>query len=489
MLRLFSKAAVLKAFALATASTALMSCDSSPKAGGGIGGTGEVNVSSVSSGSVTKLGSVYVSGTKYDTSNALYCIDDEPCTTQSSLKVGMVIHVKGSAQTLPDGSVNRVADAIAFHHTAKGIVQSVAPDGSSLVVLGQFVAVDATTIVDIPGGLSTLRPGVDVIEVSGLVAGDGHIAAGFIMKGSGIEHYAIEGKITNHDPGSQRFDIGQLVVTYSAANVDEMTGGDPTSWNNRLVYVRGKSWEPSMALPYGGTLSATKVEPLGLKVDDSPEAKLEGFVTHAAEGGALTVNNHPIDVSSNTVFENGTANELGLGTHVVIHGTLAQKRLNAQLVSFKENVQIESDVQSIDLQSGTLALAGLPGVLVGTDAATIVEKRGIASRFEDVRPGDHLTIHGKLFDGQRLLATELELAQPSTAVSIHAPVQSAADPQIMLANVSIDTSTVPEYEFTGMFAAIGRKTFFEKAQIGRPVWGKGTLTGSVVTWSSMGIHE
>ena len=121
---------------------AFASCGPSPKAGGGIGGTGSVSVSSVSSGTVTKLSSVNVSGTEYDNSNAFYCIDDEPCSTENNLKLGMVVLVKGTAQSPSQGTVTRMADTITFEGTVEGVVQSVAPDGSSLVVLGQFVAVN-----------------------------------------------------------------------------------------------------------------------------------------------------------------------------------------------------------------------------------------------------------------------------------------------------------------------------------------------------------
>lgn len=482
---------LLKASALALASTALICCNPSPNAGGGIGGTGSVSSPSVSSGPVTKLNSVSVSGIEYGVSNALYCIDDQPCSTQNTLKVGMVVQVKGTAQSLPDGTVTRTAETVTFQQTVAGVVQFVAPDASSVVVLGQFVEVNPKTVIDetIPGGISNLRPGVDFIQVSGLVAGDGHILATFIMKSTGLADYAVEGIIKNHDAGAQRFEVGQLIVDYSSADVDGMTTSQTTTWNDRLVYVRGDEWQPVKAVPYGVILSATRVKPLGLTVDESSEAKLEGFITHVTDAGTVTINNHPIQLSADTVFENGKASELVLGAHVLIHGALTQGGLNAQVVSFKEDVQIESNVESIELQSGTLILAGFPGILIETDAQTIIEDTGSARRLEDLRIGVHLKVHGKLLDGQRVSARELELMDPSNAIVLYAPVQSAADPQILLANVRIDTSAIPDEEFIGSFGPIGRKTFFEKALIGRSAWGKGTLTGGVVTWSAVGIAE
>src|SRR6476661_2996812 len=92
---------------------AFASCSPSPKAGGGIGGTGSVSASSVSSGTVSKLSNVTVSGLQYDTSNALYCIDDEPCSTENNLKLGMVVLVKGTVQSPSQESGSRIADTIA----------------------------------------------------------------------------------------------------------------------------------------------------------------------------------------------------------------------------------------------------------------------------------------------------------------------------------------------------------------------------------------
>src|SRR5262245_25411826 len=184
------------AIALTLFFLALASCK--PQAGGGISGTG--SVSSVSSGPVTQLNSVFVSGTKYDNSNTIYCIDGESCSTENSLKLGMVVLVKGTAQSSyqSGNEVTRVADTITYEDTVEGVVQSVAQDGSSLIVLGQFIELSPKTVIDasIPGRtIRNLTPGVDVIEVSGLVTSDGHILATLIMKRTGQPHYEVQGII------------------------------------------------------------------------------------------------------------------------------------------------------------------------------------------------------------------------------------------------------------------------------------------------------
>lgn len=479
------------AIALTLSFLALASCGpSSPQAGGGIGGTGSAyRVSSVSSGPVTRLSSVFVSGTEYDNSNAIYCIDGEPCSMENSLKVGMVVLVRGTAQSSDRSAVTRVADTITFEESVEGVVQSVAQDGSSLIVLGQFIALNPKTVIDasIPGrSIRNLTPGLDVIEVSGLVASDGHILATLIMKRTGKPHYGVQGIIKNHDARERRFEIGQLMVEYSSADISDIAIGGTTDWNGRLVHVRGDEWQPGNEVPYDASLTATRVKRLGLTVQDSAETKIEGFITQLTQLGGFAINNHPIEVSADTRFEGGIARELTLGAHVFIHGALVQGVLEAQEVVFKENVEIESNVESIDMQSGTLTLAGLRGLSIVRDALTVTEDEGTPGRFEDIRIGDHVKVHAKLLDGQRVVATELERTIPSTSIVLQAPLQLAVDPQVLLPGTSIDTSAIPDNEFVGPYGTIGRMAFFEKAVIGRPVQVKGTLAGNIVTWSSVG---
>ena len=477
------------ALAVALAFLTLDSC-SPPKTGGGIGGTG--SVTSVSSGPVTNLGSVHVSGTEYDNSNAHYCMNDAPCSMVNSLKIGMVVLIKGTVQSPSEESVSRVAGTISYEATVRGIVEFVDPNESSLIVLGQFVQVNQKTVIDedVPErSLRNLKPGLDVIEVSGFVAGDGHILATLIAKPSATPHYEVQGVIKNHDGAGRRFQIGQLIVEYSSADISAITAVGMVDWNNHVVHVRGDAWQPHSEVLYGGTLRATKVKPLGLTVEESAEAKMEGFITHVTQLGAFKINNHPIEVSSATAFESGTANELVLGTHVFIHGTLTRGALDSQQVIFKENLQLESNVGSIDLQSHALTLAGLPGLSIEADAQTRIEDAGTVSRLEAIQIGDHVKIHARLLDGNRIAATELERTSPSNTIVLEAPLQSAVDSQIVLAGVNIETSGMPENEFVGNYGPIGRKTFFEKALMGQPVWGKGTLTGSIATWSSVGIRR
>src|SRR4029079_12367029 len=187
----------------------------------------------------------------------------------------------------------------------------------------------------------------------------GHILATLSMNRTGNPHYEVQGIIKNHDAHNNRFEIGQLMVEYASADISDLATGGTTDWNGRLVHVRGDEWQPRSEVPYGARLTATRVKRLGLNMEHRAEKKIKGFITQLPQLGRFTINNQPIKLLPDTSFEGGAAGDSTLGAHVLVHGALVQGVLEAQEVVFKENVEMESNVESIDIQTGTLTLTGL----------------------------------------------------------------------------------------------------------------------------------
>lgn len=467
---------------------ACSSCGPVPQAGGGIGGTG--SVATVANGPVTQFGSVYISGTEYDNSNTTYCIDEAPCSSQNTLKLGMVVLLNGRAteRYSTNKPVTRIADKITYEETVEGPVQSVAADGLSLIVLGQVVHVDQRTIIDpsIPGqSISSLKPGVDSVEVSGFVVGDGHILATLIMLQAGTPHYETQGFIKNHDGTARLFEIGNLVIEYSAADISAMPAPVLSTWNGLVVHVRGDQWSQGGPGPVGGRLTATRVKPQGFGVEDVGEAEVEGFITHVVAPGDFFINNLHVTTSATTDFEGGTINDLLVDVHVEVEGRLVSGVLQAEEVSFKGNIELESNVATIDPIFQTLTLVGLSGVTVQITSDTHIEGENDLRRFEDIAVGDHLKIHGRPAGTNGLVATELERSGPSTGIKLHGPVKSVLEPTLAIAGTSIDTSGISDNRFTGSDGTvIGRAAFFQRVEIGYKVSLKGAWTGSGVNWTS-----
>jgi Domain of unknown function (DUF5666) len=471
------------------------SCGPSPQAGGGIGGTG--SVATVASGPVTKFGSVFVSDTEYDNTNTLYCIDHEPCSLQNRLKIGMVVLVNGtrSEEFTANRMLTPIADKITYEETVEGFVQSVSADGLSLVVLGQIVSVNQKTEIDpsfqgaTPHTLNmTTVPGA-IVEISGFVTGDGTILATLIMPQSGTPHYEIEGLVKNHNLPAKTFEIGFLVVDYSRADISQMPSPVNQEWNGLVVFVQGDQWSLGGSAPYGARMTATSLKPKELGVSNIQNAEVEDFITEVTGPGDFFMNNVHVQTTPSTIYEGGTANDLVIGAHAEVEGPLVGGIVNATKVKFEGEIELQANVATVTAGNNTLTLAGLGGLTILFDSQTELDGQGSPRRLNDLRVGDHLSIHGRLQGGNIILATEVERTDPQSNVQVQSFITSAADPVIVLLGTSIDTSSIPESGFLGRYGVIGRSTFFTGLTIGKKVVLRGTALGNTVTWSSVSRRD
>ena len=474
---------------------ALASCSPAapaPQAGGGIGGTG--SLATVSSGPVTKFGSVFVSGTEYDNTNTLYCIDHDPCSGENRLKIGMIVLVNGT-RTVEYGSnktLTHVAHTITYEETVEGEVQSVAADGLSLVVLGQVVAVNQKTEIDpslqgtTPHALNTATVTGTLVEISGFVTGDGTILATLIQRHTGAPHYEIEGVIKKHDPKANKFEIGSLVIDYSQAS----TGPMPTltnpgqTWDGLIVFVLGDQWGQGGPGPNGARMSATSVKPKALGVSDVEATEVEDFVTWVNGPGDFFLNNVHVQTNSGTVFEGGTLGDILVGSHLEVYGPLVGGIVTATKVEFETETELQANVAAIDPTANTLTLAGLSGLTIEFDGQTELSGKGDPRRISDLRSGDHLQIHGRLRGGHAIRAKEVERSDPSSHVRVQGYVTNVSNPWLVLLGSTIDTSAIPESGFHGHNGILGRSNFFAELSVGMSAVLIGTYQGNTVAWTS-----
>jgi Domain of unknown function (DUF5666) len=464
----------------------LASCGPSPQAGGGIGGTG--NTASVASGPITGFGSVFVSEYEYDTTATTMTVDGKS-GSQSDLKKGMVVLVNATLTHNygTNDPPQRTANRLFYEDTVEGIVQSVAPDGSSLVVLDQTVEITARTIIDatIPGqNILNLVPGQDLVEVSGFVTGDGVIVGTLIdLKTEATPDYEVKGFIKNHNAALSTFEIGSLTIDYRNADLRDMQNHTSNSWNGLVVDVRGDQVSGGSG-SYGIRLTATKVKPDGLGTDDSEDAEIRGFVTQVVAPGDFYLGNVHVQTRNDTTFEGGTLNNILLDAQLEVHGPLAGGIVNATKVEFEGETELEANVATINSSDNDLTLIGLTGLLIQFDGKTALHGQGNPRRLADLRSGDHLQIHGRRSGGNTVLARDVERSDPKSNIQIQGLVTSAADPIIVLFGTSIDTSLIPESGVRGRYGAIGRSAFFNGLSSGKKVALRGTYQANTVTWSS-----
>lgn len=487
----------IPALSLLALLTVLSACDPGPQAGGGIGGTG--SVVTVASGPVTKFGSVFISGTEYDNSNTLYCIDHDPCTRENRLKIGMVVVVNGTRTVnySTNQTLTHVADKITYEETVEGEVQWVNADGLSLAVLGQLVSVNQKTEIDpsLQGASPhTLNPaavsGV-LVEISGFVTGDGTILATLIQAHTGPPHYEIEGVIKNHDRTAMTFEIGSLVVDYSrqTTEIGMMPSPASQSWDGLVVFVLGDHWSPGGPDPYGARLDATSVKPKSLGVSDVQETEVEDFVTQVDGPGEFFLNNLLVHTNAETTFEGGTIGDIAVGSHVEVYGTLIGGIVQATHVEFEEEIELQANVATVESTDDTVTLIGLTGLVIQFDSHTKLHGQSNPRRIEDLQTGDHVSIHGRMRGGNVVLATEVERTDPKSSVHVQGFVTAASDPHLVLLGLSIDTATIPGSGFFGRYGAIGRVAFFSELTVGKAVALRGTTQGNAVIWSSASLRK
>ncbi len=428
----------------------------------------------VSYGTITQFGSVWVNGIEYETNAATFRIDDHP-GSQSDLRIGMVVRIDGSVD-------DRSASVVTVDDALKGRVEQVL-DANRMIVMGQTVQIDAQTRFE----SGTVPVAGDYVEVHGLVSGDGTVAAGYIERKTTLASppFAVKGLVRSHDAAAKTFTIGTLAVTYAAgATINDMPAA---SWNGLQVEVKGTACAGS---PVCGTLTASKVEPGGMGVDDTAHTEFEGFVTSLTANGFM-LGAQSVVVTTGTQFEGGVAADIGVGTKLEVEGSLSGGVLTASKVSLRDNVRLEGDVASIDPAKGTFTLGGLAGVTISVNSLT--ELKSLSS-MASLGVANHVRVRGRAGSGNAVAASQLELrsTSPDSRVILQGAVSAiSGTSSVTLLGIVVDTGGVSESGFKGHDdASIGRAAFFSALRVGSLVKARGKLGGGAsVGWDEMELED
>lgn len=451
----------------------LAACGSDGEQVAGIdaGGTPAPAATVVSRGVITGFGSVVVNDVHYDTSNAEIVVDGAPAT-ESDLAVGDVVTIEGTLSG--DGSTG-TASSVAFDDIVEGPISAIDLAGSTLVVLGQLVHVDADTSFDnriTPASLEGLAVG-NVVEVAGFLLADGSIGATRIEPKPDGGEFEITGTVSDLDAGASTFRIGNLVVDYSAAMLTDFPAGAPE--NGQLVEAEGDT------LGAGGELLAARVE---LEDDNGPgdtgdRFEIEGFITRFASASDFDVAGQPVTTNAQTVFENGSSADLGLDRKVEVEGDLNDAGvIVAQEVELKPAgfIRITSTVESVG--SDRLKLLG---VEVRVTASTRMEDQSGADvepfTLADLAVGDYVEVRA-FEDAEGIVATLLEREDPDDEVELRGFVESVAAPQLVILGVTIRTDGGTQFRDVND-APIDAATFFGQAE-GRLVEADGNSSNGTI---------
>lgn len=399
MLRTSSAAALLAAGLLAL----LPACggDGLTLAGGGIDGT--AGPAQFSEGVITR-GSVILNGVRYDDSQAVVRIDDRTASA-AELATGMFVKLRGRVNA--DGSTG-TAERVEVRNELRGAISAInaSAQPASLIVVGQTVLIDDTTVYANVAGLTELAVG-SRIEVHGPRDANGAIRASRVELTDAAPVDELRGVVA--DLGATTFTLSGISVSFAGAAISPAGAGIA---NGQPVEVRG-SFNAA-----AGVFLATRVDREDLEDQQVQPAagqrlEVEGYIAaFDAALGTFVVNGRTVRYSGSTRFEGGSAVDLANNVRLEAEGTVdAAGVLQASKIELKQSrVTVKGLAIAVDDAGGRLTALGLSVRIDSLSEVRAVDASGRDStRLADIVAGtDRVEIRGRLEPSGALIAERIE---------------------------------------------------------------------------------
>ena len=446
---------------------------------GGEGGTGATaNSSDVSVGQITGFGSIFVNGVEFETASSVISLEGVE-GSESDLKLGMVVIVKG---TINSDGLTGIADSVSVKEVIKGVVQT-NNMVDTLTVMGQTIEVSAATRFDGVVDITAIPPG-GVVEVSGFVKANGVITAARIELSDGTES-KLFGTVKNLDTNLKIFHVGTLIVNYLNADISGVANG--TLMEGQFVEIKGNF--DSMV----NVLDAVQIEQEQFNDNEVDEIEVEGFVTSVTSATNFSVNNMPVQVDSNTVYEGGVAVDVVEGVFIEVEGMLVNGVLIANEVEFGDAVRVEAEIEAVDVGAGLLTLTGMGGLVIQTNDFTEFSGNLIGG-LSSFSAGNIVKVRGYPLNNTTVIARQVELSSPGGGADIEIAFQGPVTDIVLsssfdLLGVNISTTSIPEENFKQDDAIIKSTGFYNTISMGSIVEVIGLLNTGVITWQEAEIED
>lgn len=362
----------------------------------------------VSRGTVTGFGSVYVNGVRYRTDAATFLINGR-LATEADLSVGQVVTVYGD---LDEATGEWIALAVISENAVEGPIAGLNLSTGQMSVLGQTVHLNSDTawsLANSGNGLEDLGAG-DVVAISGYRNADGDIVATLVSDRLSDGDFDVTGAIGSVDPAATTFWIDGLSVDYGSANLFGLAGGMPAI--GQRVDVTGAT------LTTTGQLLATSVAADADTVSAAAgtAAEVEGLVTSRSAWNEFDIDGTAVRFAGTTRFIDGSI--FGLTENVKLE---VEGRFDVEGVLIADSIRFEP--------ASNLRAAGFVEI-VGSDSFVIGGQRVFVTpetawddnsaeddrffRLSAIRSGDYLTVQGyRSVGGVRALRVEREESAPT----------------------------------------------------------------------------
>jgi hypothetical protein len=440
----------------------------------------------VTVGAISGFGSVISHGIEFNTDSASVMMDGQPANV-SDLRIGMMVSIRG---TVDDETGAAVASAIHFSDDVEGPITSINAANNSFVVLGRTVFFDELTVFD--NALFNNLAAGNMVQVSGQWRSQERIQATHIERkanayAAGMQ-MEVKGEVNGLNVGTQRFNIGTQPCDYSAAML-ELGGADLA--NGLYVEVSSTSAILNGDLILDRIQARDRDRDRDQLCDSDCDFELDGYVTMFVSPTEFEVDGAPVSTTTATIYVNGTVDTLALDVRLAVSGTLDDAGvLIADRIVFRlpSLIEIEADVEAIDTGGATVTVLG---VAVSTNEDTIFRDHGSAVvrefGLDDLAIGDRIEVRAYL-DGSTVVATKLERDEADDGVTLKAPVEAVARPDLTMLGVTVTSDPDTVFQNTAM-EIVDADEFFSIVVPDSLVKAEGSYDGTTVLADKLFLRE
>ena len=295
------------------------------------GGTG-----SFTSGVIMGLGSIIVNGIRYNNDSAQLISRDDGSTLNSSLSLGMVVSIQGSAvtpATTANGLPTAVATKISLGSEWIGPIANINTGSSTFTVLGNTVDVLTTTIFS--GSATSISDlnGATYAEIYGFVdITTGHLQATHVAASTAQPSFYKTSGVVSSYIANTSFRVGSTSITFSSSTPSTGAWSSGTQVRVQLNTVAS-----------GGSWPATNIQVVtsalrDFNVSDHDESEIHGPITNRVSATSFYVNGIPVDASGISNF-----NAPITGTTVEVHGNVINGIVVATSITSKTVNQLDTE--------------------------------------------------------------------------------------------------------------------------------------------------
>lgn len=334
---------------------------------GSVAGLSSGGTGSFTSGVIMGLGSIIVNGIRYNNDSAQLISSDDGSSVNTSLTLGMVVSIQGSAvtpATTPNGLPTAVATKISLGSEWLGPIANINVGASTFTVLGNTVNVLSTTIfsgvaTDLTQTSSLITNGAVFAEIYGFIdVSTGNLQATHIETSTTQpSFYKLSGVVTSYD-GISNLQVGQTSISFDNTTQSIGNWGIGSQVRVQLGTATNLNRWP-----------ATKIQVMSsplqrLNVADHDETEIHGPVTTRVSATNFYVNAIPVDASRISGF---SAPNVGTTVEVqgnVVNGVVIATSINSKTVNQIQSQEFEfvgtvSQLTSFTPNSGTFLLKGI----------------------------------------------------------------------------------------------------------------------------------